>query len=57
MPAVSRNQAIAARIAEHAPDQLYARNAGLAKLPLSSLRHFARTPTKGLPMKAKRRGR
>jgi hypothetical protein len=57
MPGTSRNQIIAARIAEHAPDKLYARNAGLARMPLSSLRHFARTPTKGLPMKAKRRGR
>jgi hypothetical protein len=55
MPAVSRNQAIASRIAEHAPDKLYARNAGLARMPLSSLRHFARTPSKGLPKKATRR--
>jgi ribosomal protein L13E len=54
MPAVSRNQAVAARIAEHAPDKVYARNAGLAKMPLSSLRHFARTPTQGLPKKVKR---
>jgi hypothetical protein len=55
MPAVSKAQAVAARIAEHAPDKLYARNAGLAKMPLSSLRHFARTPSKGLPKKVRRR--
>jgi hypothetical protein len=53
MPAVSRNQRIAAAIAAHHPNQLYARNRGLAKMTLKQLHEFASTKSKGLPKKKK----
>src|SRR5262245_62151449 len=54
MPAVSRNQRIAAAIAAHHPEQLYARNKGFAKLTLRQLHEFAATHTKGLPRRVKK---
>ena len=54
MPAVSKAQAVAARIALHHPNQLYARNRGLAQMSLKDLHHFAATKTKGLPRKVKK---
>ena len=55
MPAVSRNQRIAAAIAEHEPGKLYARNKALASLPHATLHEFA--ATKGLKRKrVKKRG-
>ena len=48
MPAKSKAQRIATAIAEHHPDQLYARNAGLAKMSQSQLHEFAATKTTGL---------
>jgi hypothetical protein len=53
MPAVSKNQRIAAAIAAHHPNELYARNRGLAKMSLKQLHHFAATKEKGLPRKKK----
>jgi hypothetical protein len=53
-PAKSKDQAIAMRIAEHAPEKLYKRNQGLTKMSKSDLHDFAETPTKGLPKKVKK---
>ena len=36
-------------IAEHSPDKLYSKNAGLKKMSKSQLHDFASTSTKGLP--------
>lgn len=47
MPSVSRKQQQAMAIAEHEPDKLYARNAGLKKMSHAQLHDFA--STKGLP--------
>lgn len=55
MPAVSKRQQRAMAIAEHAPERLYARNAGLKQMTLKQLHDFASTPRKGLPAKAKKR--
>jgi hypothetical protein len=49
MPARSKAQQIAAAIAEHHPEQLYARNRGLAQMSPSQLHEFAATKRKGLP--------
>ena len=49
MPAESQDQATAMRIAEHAPEKLYARNKGLLKMSHSQLHDFAKTKSKGLP--------
>ena len=49
MPAVSRSQRIAMSIAEHHPEQLYARNKGLADMSHSQLHDFASTSEKHLP--------
>ncbi len=49
MPAKSKAQRAVMAIAEHHPDQLYARNAGLAKMSHSQLHDFASTSTKKLP--------
>ncbi len=49
MPARSKAQATAARIAEHAPEKLYARNQGLAEMKSSALHEYAATKSKGLP--------
>jgi hypothetical protein len=53
MPAKSTDQLIAARIAEHAPQKLYNRNAGLAKMSKAQLHDFVSTPRKGLPAKVR----
>lgn len=55
MPAVSRNQRIAAAIAAHHPEQLYTRNQGLLGLSLKQLHEFAATKSKGLPKKKAKR--
>jgi len=54
MPARSKAQRIAAAIAEHHPNQLYARNQGLAQMSPAQLHEFAATKTKGLPRHVKK---
>jgi hypothetical protein len=49
MPAVSQKQAIAMRIAEHAPGKLFKRNKAMASMDHKDLHDFASTPDKGLP--------
>lgn len=49
MPSVSKAQQKAMAIAEHNPDELYARNKGLANMTHSQLHDFAATKTKKLP--------
>jgi hypothetical protein len=49
VPAKSRAQRIAMAIAEHHPEQLYAKNKGLAEMSQSQLHEFAATKEKGLP--------
>ena len=56
MPAESKNQATAARIALHAPEKLYARNRGMLSMKAGDLHEFARTKSKGLPKKKPLRG-
>jgi hypothetical protein len=51
MPAKSKKQRIAMAIAEHHPEELYARNKGLANMTKSQLHDFAATKEKGLPVK------
>jgi hypothetical protein len=53
MPAKSKAQAIAMRIAEHAPEKLYARNKAMLGMSHQQLHDFAATKNKGLP---KRKG-
>ncbi len=53
MPAVSKAQATAMRIAEHAPEKLYAKNKGMLKMSHSQLHDFAKTKSKGLPKHVK----
>lgn len=53
MPAVSKDQRKAMAIAEHAPEKLYKRNAGLKKMTHKQLHEFATTPEKNLPNKVK----
>ena len=48
MPAKSQAQQIAMAIAEHQPDKLYKRNAGLKKIPKMKLSEFASTPRTNL---------
>ena len=57
MPAKSKAQRRAMAIAEHAPEELYARNAGLAKMSQSQLHDFAATKEKGLPKRVPQRGK
>ena len=57
MPAKSRAQRVAMAIAEHHPEQLYARNKGLAKMSKKDLHDFASTKEKGLPKKVGRHSR
>jgi hypothetical protein len=60
MPAVSVRERRAMAIAEHHPEQLYARNRGLLKMSRQQLHDFASTPEKGLPARigrAKKVGR
>ena len=54
MPAVSKNQRIAMAIAEHAPQKLYKRNAGMLEMTKSQLHDYASTKTKNLPEKTKK---
>jgi hypothetical protein len=49
MPATSTAQRRAMAIAEHHPDDLYARNSGLAKMTHRQLHDFASTPETHLP--------
>jgi hypothetical protein len=49
MPAVSRAQRIAMAIAEHHPEELSAKNAGLKKMTHTQLHDFAATSEKHLP--------
>jgi hypothetical protein len=49
MPAVSKAQRIAMAIAEHHPEELSAKNAGLKEMSHKQLHDFASTPEKGLP--------
>lgn len=53
MPAESKDQRIAMAIAEHHPEELYARNKGLTKMSHSQLHDFAATPEKHLPQHVK----
>jgi hypothetical protein len=41
-------------VAEHHPEELYAKNAKLADLPQKTLHDFAATKEKGLPQKVKK---
>lgn len=54
MPAKSRNQLVAMRIAEHAPEKLFKRNKNLLSMSHSQLVEFTHTPSKGLPKKVKK---
>jgi hypothetical protein len=54
MPAVSKDQRVAAAIAEHEPAKLYKRNRGLLGMSKSSLRDFAKTRNQGLAKKVPR---
>lgn len=57
MPSVSRAQRIAISIAEHHPEELYARNKGLLGMTHGQMHDFASTPEKNLPYKVgKRKG-
>ncbi len=50
MPAVSEKQRELFAIAEHHPEELHAKNKGLAKLSHKTLHDFAATKGKKLPM-------
>lgn len=52
-PAKSVKQRQAMAIAEHHPEKLYKKNAGLKKMSKEQLHEFADTPEKGLPKKKK----
>lgn len=55
MPAKSKKMRRAAAIAEHHPEELYARNKGMLQMTSQQLHDYAATPEKKLPMKAKKR--
>lgn len=57
MPAKSVAQRRAIAIAEHHPEELYARNAGLAKMTKSQMHDFAAVKEKGMPMHVKSKGK
>jgi hypothetical protein len=57
MPAKSKKQRRSMAIAEHNPDQLYARNKGMLKMKKKQLHDFAVAEEKGLPMKKPNRKR
>jgi hypothetical protein len=57
MPAKSKAQREVMAIAEHHPEDLYARNAGLKKMSKGQLHDFASTPERGLQMRIMRRHR
>jgi len=50
MPSVSKNQRRAMAIAEHHPEELYAKNKGLLKMSHQQLHDFASTREKNLPV-------
>jgi hypothetical protein len=52
MPAVSKAQQAAMAIAEHDPEKLYPKNAGLKKMSHSQLHDFAATKRSSLPARA-----
>ena len=54
MPAKSQAQRKAAAIAMHHPEQLHAKNRGLARMSLEQLAHYAATPERGLPAHVKK---
>jgi hypothetical protein len=54
MPAKSKAQRKAMAIAEHHPEKLYKKNAGLKKMSKKTLHEFADTKEKGLPKKVKK---
>jgi hypothetical protein len=49
MPSLSKAQRRAMAIAEHHPEELYARNQGLLGMSHDQLHDFAATPERGLP--------
>ena len=49
MPAKSKAQRIVMAIAEHHPEELYAKDKGLLKMSHKQLHDFAATPEKGIP--------
>lgn len=53
MPAPSTAMRRATAIAEHHPEQLYARNRSLLNMSQEQLHDFASTPEKGLPRHTK----
>jgi hypothetical protein len=55
MPAKSKKQTTLMRIAEHHPEKLYKKNKDVAKMSKKQLHDFAKTPTKGLPTKVKKK--
>jgi len=57
MPATSKNQAIAARIAEHEPEKLYSRNRSMLSMTRKQLHDYAATSEKRLPKKRSVKGR
>lgn len=57
MPAESKAQRIAMAIAEHHPEDLYARNKGLKEMSHKQLHEFASTSESHLPYKVARKAR
>ena len=55
MPAKSKKQRRMMAIAEHAPEKLYKRNKGVAKMSKGQLHDFATTKEKRLPLKKKKK--
>jgi len=49
VPSISKAQRTVMAIAEHHPEQLYARNKGLLKMPHQQLHDFAATKESDLP--------
>lgn len=47
MPAVSKKQRVAMAIAEHEPEKLYKRNAGMKKMSREQLHEYASKPGRG----------
>lgn len=54
MPSVSKAQRRVFAIAEHRPDELYAKDRGLLNMSHDKLHEFADTSEKGLPEKKKK---
>jgi hypothetical protein len=51
MPAISKKQRRAMAIAEHHPEQLFAKNKGLLQMSKGQLHDYASTPEKSLPVR------